>query len=90
VIKFSAYYYGITVEGVSWRTARSPSASSFTALADDGSGGDTNNDGFSSSAGKGYWNSVDFANSSIDSVNVLTTAISGMAEDTNTPMSTVW
>ena len=71
VIKFPAYYNGITVQGGLVADGTASEHIVFTSLQDDSKGGDTNNDGSSTSPGKGNWNSVDFAASSIDSINSL-------------------
>jgi parallel beta-helix repeat protein len=75
VIKFSYYSYGINVQGGLVANGTSTQKIVFTALQDDSNGGDTNNDGSSSSPSKGTWNSVDFQNSSIDTVNSLRNCI---------------
>ena len=75
VIKFSYYYYGIDVQGGLKANGTSTQKIVFTALSDDSNGGDTNNDGSSSSPSKGAWNSIEFQNSSIDSVNSLRNCI---------------
>ena len=75
VIKFSSYYYGIDVQGGLKADGTSSQKIVFTALSDDSNGGDTNNDGSSSSPTKGAWNSVDFQNSSIDTINSLRNCI---------------
>jgi parallel beta-helix repeat protein len=71
VIKFIQYYGGISVQGGLKAEGTQSQRIIFTSLADDSNGGDTNNDGSSSSPNKGNWNSIDFANSSIDTVNSL-------------------
>ncbi len=71
VIKFTYYYYGIDVQGGLVANGTATQKIVFTALTDDSNGGDTNNDGSSSSPSKGTWNAIDFQNSSIDSVNSI-------------------
>ncbi len=71
VIKFTSYYYGITVNGAMVANGTSTQKIVFTSLPDDSNGGDTNNDGNGSSPGKGNWASIDFGPSSSDSLNSL-------------------
>jgi parallel beta-helix repeat protein len=71
VIKFTTYYYGITVNGALVANGTPTQKIIFTALADDSNGGDTNNDGNGSSPSKGNWNSIDFGASSSDTLNSL-------------------
>ena len=75
VIKFSSYYYGIDVQGGLKADGTAAQKIVFTALEDDSNGGDTNNDGSSSSPNKGSWNGIDFQNSSIDTVNSMRNCI---------------
>ncbi len=71
VMKFSSYYASITVNGalVADGTATAPIV--FTSFKDDSNGGDTNNDGNSSTPNRGDWNTADFNASSLDSLNSL-------------------
>ncbi|GJQ20426.1 MAG: hypothetical protein HBSIN02_07810 [Bacteroidia bacterium] len=71
VIKFGAYYHGINVEGGLVAQGTASQKIIFTAFADDSNGGDTNNDGSTSSPAKGTWNSIDFQNSSNDTLNSM-------------------
>ncbi len=74
VIKFIfdwSYDYSISVQGalVADGTAAQPIV--FTSMEDDSYGGDTNNDGNTSSPNKGNWCSIDFNASSIDNLNSM-------------------
>ena len=76
VLKFmrtvnNGWYSNISVQGalVADGTATQPII--FTSFNDDSSGGDTNNDGNSTSPSRGDWNNVDFVASSLDSLNSL-------------------
>ncbi|MFA6541182.1 MAG: right-handed parallel beta-helix repeat-containing protein [Bacteroidota bacterium] len=71
VIKLSSYYNGINVQGALVADGTLAQKIVFTSFKDDSKGGDTNNDGNSSSPAKGDWSSIDFNSSSSDSLNVL-------------------
>lgn len=76
VIKFLLSPYGyshvITVQGALKADGTATQPIIFTSIKDDSYGGDTNNDGNSSTPGRGDWASVDFTASSLDSLNSIT------------------
>ncbi|HLX11770.1 MAG TPA: right-handed parallel beta-helix repeat-containing protein, partial [Bacteroidota bacterium] len=75
VIKFAptgyGNYYGITVQGALIAVGNVEEKIIFTSLMDDSNGGDTNNDGNSTSPTKGDWYSIEFDNSAQDTADVL-------------------
>lgn len=75
VIKFpadaSCHSDGITVQGALVADATATQKIIFTSLQDDSNGGDTNNDGNSSTPARGDWSSIVFENSAADSLNVM-------------------
>lgn len=67
----SGYYSAISVQGALIADGTATQPITFTSLADDSNGGDTNNDGNSTTPGRGNWFTVDFQASSLDSLNSL-------------------
>lgn len=70
VIKFNSGNY-ITVNGALIANGTSGENIVFTSIKDDSRGGDTNNDGNTSTPAKGNWRAIIFKDTSIDSLNVL-------------------
>jgi len=74
VIKFLYNYYAdnsITVQGALVANATAAQPIVFTSIGDDSYGGDTNNNGGTTSPNKGNWCSIDFTASSLDSLNSM-------------------
>ncbi|MDD8017939.1 MAG: right-handed parallel beta-helix repeat-containing protein [Bacteroidota bacterium] len=71
VIKLSNYYNAISVQGALVANGTPSQKIVFTSFKDDSNGGDTNNDGNSSSPNRGDWNVIDFSASSADSLNIM-------------------
>ncbi|KPK92937.1 hypothetical protein AMJ80_06240 [bacterium SM23_31] len=70
VIKFNDNRY-ITVNGALIANGTKDENIVFTSIRDDSRGGDTNNDGNTSTPAKGNWRAIIFKDTSIDSLNVL-------------------
>ena len=71
VIKLTNYYNDIIVNGALVANGTTAEKIVFTSIKDDSKGGDTNNDGNTSSPDNGNWYKIDFNASSSDSLNVL-------------------
>ena len=71
VLKFSGSYSGIAVQGALIARGTPSSKITFTSIADDSRGGDSNSNGNDTSPNKGDWATVDFSSSSADSLNLL-------------------
>ncbi len=71
VIKFNDYYDYINVNGALSAVGTTSEEIVFTSLEDDSRGGDTNNDGNSTTPNPGDWYSIIYNASGIDSLNVL-------------------
>jgi hypothetical protein len=69
VIKFSDYWNSITVNGAIIANGTAQQKIIFTSIEDDNYGGDTNNDGSSSSPAKNNWGGITLNSSGLDSLN---------------------